>query len=393
MRRHHRFAIVSALVLTAFPARSAPGIEEPAPLECWWRTSTAAVRVGEPFALVLTCSALQSGEATAIVDRGPLDPRAVELPPFEVVTGKAATDIQADGRLFFQYEYTLRFVSDTSFGQDVLLPALSLSYRLRTTGTTSENGSTGIERRLSMPRESVRISSIVPADARDIRDAGGTTFTDVARLQSRGRLITTTGTVIIGLGLIVALAGAVRASGVGLSKAAPADRFVSPASVLRAAVQHLAGVRADRAVGQWTPDLAARALAAVRVVADHVLERPGGQQAAGRDATLPPGAIRVTQSWPRRQDVNVWGSATTKAVASSYSAASRASADLDALSSAIARLTAIEFGSEHPPADSAVDDAVEAVEQMATRLARADSWPLSWFRRRARPSATSLGTM
>jgi hypothetical protein len=37
------------------------------PVTCWWRTSAAAVRVGEPFGVVLTCSLLQTEAARVVV--------------------------------------------------------------------------------------------------------------------------------------------------------------------------------------------------------------------------------------------------------------------------------------------------------------------------------------
>src|SRR5215208_5745982 len=44
----------------AASARQAPiDMVEVEPITCWWRTSTSAVRTGEPFGLTLTCAVVE----------------------------------------------------------------------------------------------------------------------------------------------------------------------------------------------------------------------------------------------------------------------------------------------------------------------------------------------
>ena len=45
------------------------------PLQCWWRTSAGAVRVGEPFTVVLTCAVLETDDGDG--GRRPVAARAV----------------------------------------------------------------------------------------------------------------------------------------------------------------------------------------------------------------------------------------------------------------------------------------------------------------------------
>src|SRR5437762_14306900 len=59
------------------------------PLQCWWRTSAGAVRVGEPFTVVLTCAVLESDAATVVVDQSRLEPSVVQFAPFEVLGGRS----------------------------------------------------------------------------------------------------------------------------------------------------------------------------------------------------------------------------------------------------------------------------------------------------------------
>ena len=59
------------------------------PLKCWWRTSAGAVRIAEPFSVVLTCAVLETDAATVVVDQSRLEPSVVQFAPFEVLGGIA----------------------------------------------------------------------------------------------------------------------------------------------------------------------------------------------------------------------------------------------------------------------------------------------------------------
>src|SRR5262249_61950841 len=106
----------SARLSPAQPTRSAD------PLQCWWRTSTGAVRIGEPFAVVLTCAVLETEAATVVVDQSRLEPSVVQFAPFEVLGGSHGADLRTDQRRFFQYEDRLRLVSQTVVGKGAAAP-------------------------------------------------------------------------------------------------------------------------------------------------------------------------------------------------------------------------------------------------------------------------------
>jgi hypothetical protein len=71
------------------------------PIECWSRTSTGAVRVGELFTLVMTCSVVETASTTVVPDQSRLDPGVLQIPPFEVVSGTQASDLRTATRRFF----------------------------------------------------------------------------------------------------------------------------------------------------------------------------------------------------------------------------------------------------------------------------------------------------
>ena len=153
------------------------------PLQCWWRTSAGAVRVGEPFTVVLTCAVLETDAATVVVDQSRLEPSVVQFAPFEVLGGSHGADLRTDQRRFFQYVYRLRLIAENLFGKDVSLPETKLSYHVQTQRRRRSAALQGRDQTYLLPPQSVRVMSLVPADATDIRDTPGETFSD---LDQRG---------------------------------------------------------------------------------------------------------------------------------------------------------------------------------------------------------------
>ena len=92
MNVRRRIVLAALVGISLVPARGwaqAPPVEnvEVDPLACWWRTRVASVHVGEPFALMLTCSVLETEAAKVVVDRSRLGSASVQFPPFEVIGG------------------------------------------------------------------------------------------------------------------------------------------------------------------------------------------------------------------------------------------------------------------------------------------------------------------
>ena len=194
------------------------------PLQCWWRTSAGAVRVGEPFSLVLTCAVLETDAATVVVDQSKLEPSVVQFAPFEVLGGSHGADLRTDQRRFFQYEYRLRLIAENQFGKDVALPETKLTYHVQS--RRSANGRRRIQGRdqtYVLPPQSVRVLSLVPADATDIRDTAGETFADLDQRAFRANLLTIIGGVLFALAGLMALLALVR-----LVRALPEDRRPPP---------------------------------------------------------------------------------------------------------------------------------------------------------------------
>src|SRR5215510_1376415 len=240
------------------------------PLQCWWRTSAGAVRVGEPFSVVLTCAVLETDAATVVVDQSRLEPSVVQFPPFEVLGGSHGADLRTDQRRFFQYEYRLRLISEAMFGKDAALPETKINYRVQSK-VGQKAAIQGRDQTYLLPSQSIRVVSLVPADASDIRDTSVETFGDIDQRAFRANLFTVIGTVLFVVAGLLALLAIVRVVRRYRTPSTATAQLITDGAILRGVGRELAAVRRERDGGGWTPDLAGRALAALRIAATYAL--------------------------------------------------------------------------------------------------------------------------
>src|SRR5205085_12284384 len=137
--------------------------------------------------------------------------------------------------------------------------------------------------------------SLVPREASDIRDASAETFADVESRQFRARGAFIASAVLVAAAAGVLLIGAVRLLGRRRTRKAGAVRTMPPALVLGSCVRGLNGLRADVARDGWSPTLARRAAARLRVAAAIALGRPVAQTPVDRFAPERDGQVVVRQ--------------------------------------------------------------------------------------------------
>jgi len=336
---------------------------EVAPIECWTRTSASAVRVGELFTMVLTCAVLETQAVTVAADRSTLDPGPLPLPPFEVVRGTQATDVRTSSRRLFQYEYTLRYLGE-EFGADTKLPGPTVTYRIQSRvqqGASVE----GREREYNLPSTPIRILSLVPTAATDIREPAPETFSAIQdrRFRAQALRITATGLFTLAAVMVLwALVGLARRPGTQTSAAV---RGASAAAILRAVRRELDAVRRERVANGWSSQLAARALMALRIAATLAGSRKISQTPAGGVPPVP-GQLFVRYGVLRGNTALISGSATPETLASSP--------DLAELRSTLERLTIAAYG-QAPIDDDTLDEALNAAERATRRVAREHAWP------------------
>ena len=258
----------------AAPAPAATGPEiEVDPIDCSWRTDKTAVEVGERFTLTLTCGIVETPKNKVVVDPSQLDASALSLAPFDIVSGARHEDVIAPPRRYFQYEYSVRVIGNAFFGLDVDLPSLSIKYSIM----SSLGDTGGREHQYALPALPIRVLSLVPAKASDIRDTSRETFGDrEARRRRAGQELVAAA---IAFGFAVVLVGLAIAKLVGQyrKRTRVATRPLSPSALLGACLASVRRLKSEVAADGWNEARVVRALALLRVGAAVALGRPVAQ--------------------------------------------------------------------------------------------------------------------
>jgi hypothetical protein len=377
-------AIILAVTLVSRPvwAAQAGGVETD-PIRCWWRTTAPAVRVGEAFSIVLTCSVVETDTVTVVPNEAELSPNAMQLPPFDVIGGSHGDDLRTPDRRFFQYEYRVRLVSDEFFGKDVDLPEMKLSYKVRT--RVENEAVEGRDQTYVLPETAVRVLSLVPDGAADIRDASVETFEDLDRRFSRANLLRVTGIALMAFAGLAAIVAVARLAGGARGRRAAPRAIVSDMAVLRAVGRELSAIRRARADGEWTAELRARLLTALRVLGGYALELPvtgvSKDVASGVSRTEggADGALAVRSRGLRGATVIVPAWVTPAVIAQEVARVERAGGShrvklLEELQDTLGRLTAAEYGREKAAAEEMFDSTLALASSVLRRLKIENTW-------------------
>ena len=377
------------------PATPPPGTNvELDPIRCWWRTAAGAVRVGEIFELSLTCAVLDNDAVQVIADESRLGPAAIQLAPFEVVGGSHPADLQSGGRRFFQYHYQLRIISPDAIGRDAPLPSVQIHYTIN----NRVNGGGNVQGRdlvYLLPTEFVRIASMVPVNAVDIRDAGGVDFAKVESLQFRANVLDLVAMSAVALGVVVLIVMLVALARRVRTRVPAGERQLSPRALVGAALGELAAVAKEREAQGWTADLAARALAATRVAATAAVGGNIGQRLAGPESSAGDGRLIVREGLRGKTRI-VSGSATAfdleRAVRTATGAASARVPLLESLRDAIARFGASQYGRAQALDQTSLDDALASARSAAGQVRAEHSWLKTQLKQWRGGSATPVAS-
>ncbi len=261
-------------------------------LRCWRRVGRNAVHVGERFSMTVTCSLAETERARALLDQTALEPAAIDVGPFEVLEGERFEDVRSGPYRFLQYRYTLRVITESSFGEDLEMPALDLTYRIeRRVG--DDPALQGRELTYVLPPEPVRVLSLVPRATVDIRDLPPATFGAAQDRVFRASALTLLAALLGLCSLGVVALGAARLARERRGGARRVERRLSSPLVIRHALRELAGVQRTIIDEGWTPASAGCALSALRVAASVALRGDVAQQQV--DAAMPArsGQVRV----------------------------------------------------------------------------------------------------
>jgi len=380
----NRIAACSALLLLTAGVCAAQDVQTD-PIQCWWRTSVGAVRIGEPFSVVLTCAVVETDAATVVVDRSRLEPSVVQFAPFEVLGGAPqGADLRTDQRRFFQYEYRLRLIAENMFGKDAALPETKISYRVQSK-VGKNTAIQGRDQTYLMPPQSVRVMSLVPADASDIRDTSAETFSDLDQRAFRANLFTVVGTTLFVVAGLLALLAVVRVVRRYRTATTAIERPITDGAILRGVGRELAAVRRDRNNGGgWTPELAARALAALRAVATYAVGRRVGYQIVNPHQRVPEslltdGTLVLRSGLFRGKPVAISGAVTSQSIARELArdgvpSNARRTAMLESLAQALSAYTVAGYGRDGKVDDAALDEALSTGFDVLKRMRLEQTW-------------------
>ena len=357
------------------PRAPKPGEVESDPIRCWWKADRTSVRVGEKFGLVLTCSVIETGPITVVPVLNQLEPGALSITPFEVVSGVSHDDVVVSPWRYIQREYSVRLLSDGFFGQDVTIPALTVTYNLQERGS----GSQGRDQQYILPPLPMRILSLVPKSVDDIRDASGQTFASIESRRARASLATTLAWVsfafafVFGIFALVRATAQLRAKKKGIVKPLPAS------SVLGASLKALARVKEDALQAGWTSELSRRASSALRIAGAVALNRPVSQTFVGSEVAEREGQLTVFSGWPRRRRVLLSAATTSRTIVSAmnngHNPSANTRASLASISEALGVLSAAAYGRPTKEDATALDSALAESTQAVRRIRSNTLWP------------------
>jgi hypothetical protein len=387
------FLTAVALLALVSPAHGQPAPTREAgtrnvevdPIRCWWRTSSGAVRIGEQFDLSLTCAVLESEAVSVVVDESRLGNAVVQLAPFEVVSGSHPADLHSGIRRFFQYEYRLRLINPDAVGQDVRIPDIALHYRVN----SKVEGNAAVQGRdllYYLPPQIIRITSMVPDGATDIRDASGASFAAIDALTFRAGLFNIIAVALMAFGGLMVLLVLVRLARGARGRRPAEQRGLSTGSLVGVATRELAAVKQEKP-GGWSDELIDRALAATRIAAAAALGKTINQRVAAGEIGV--GEGRLLTRGPKRGTRRVV-SAPTTAHDVSRELARRSATDserttLEALRDALAAFTAAQYGREGGRSESTLDEALDSAIGAARQVRSQHAFPRSLLRRIAAP--------
>ena len=367
--------------------RPAPGPRPPSdlgwePIRCWRQSSAGAVTIGESFTVVLTCAVYEAENAQVIPDESRLGVASVQMAPFEILGGSHPPDVRRGSRRFIQYDYQLRIISRDAIGRDVNIPALPISYRIHSrvgAAATLE----GRDLEYVMPMMPIKVLSMVPADATDIRDASDASLAAVDALRFRSSLFRVLAFTFGTLAVVVAVLALVPLARSKRTTVAHAHR-VPERAVLNHAAADLAATQSRAHAEGWSEELVARALGATRVIAAAAIDQPVSYKVAA-DGAAPEGRLLVRHGLVRKTAASVSSAVTADDVmraAAGGTLSTTRRQQLEGLQSSLSTLSNALYRKDAVRDGSSLDDAVRHATAVAKDVAAERRWQgMPWARR------------
>jgi hypothetical protein len=353
------------------------------PIRCWRQSSAGAVTIGEAFSVVVTCAVYEADNAQVIPDESRLNVASVQMAPFEILGGSHPPDVHRGSRRFFQYHYQLRIIGPDAIGHDVNIPALPISYRIHSrvgAAATLE----GRDLSYVLPMMPIKVLSLVPNDASDIRDASEASLAAVDSLRFQSSLFRVLAMVFGALAAMMVVLALVPLARSRTAAASAAHGRVPDHAVLNRVADELGELQKNVA-GGWTEDAVARALSLTRIVAAAAIDQPISQKLAVA-GPAPEGRLLVQTGLIKASRATVSSSVTAddvgRAIAQSATISPARRQQLEGLQSAIGSLTGSLYRQQPMRDSSTLDDALRQAIGVAREIAQERSWVRTLWARR-----------
>lgn len=357
-------------------------------IRCWWKTDKDAVLVGEQFTLALTCGVIENSRIRVAADAKQFEATALPLAPFEVLGSTPHDDIHSPPWRYFQHEYTVRLLGEGFFGQDVDIPALKLTYSVRS-ATTGE--AEGRDQTIVLPALPMRVQSLVSRNTRGIRDEPNETFGAIeARLgQSRGTL--TAAGIFFGFAVVLLGLAARHLAGQYIERAPARERLLPSKTVLRGCLRGLRLLKSDVAREGWTDEMVGRALTLFRIAGAVALGRRVAQRTVGAGVGGQTGQLAVRRGMLARKRALVSAATTAGAIAgqlaNGHVPEPRVRTALEEIRDSLRVFNATHYSRNGHLDATALDGALDHGASALRRLRVSTLWPV----RTAEAVATSIG--
>ena len=387
---HKRCPLLMGLLCTtlfAAPSAAQPRQVEVDPVDCWWRTSQPAVQIGERFTVTLTCAVAETEQSKVVIDPSQLDPSALSLAPFEIVSGRRHEDVVEFPYRRFQHEFVVRILTNAAFGQDANIPSISLKYAVQ-----SANGETaGRELIYALPPLPIHVVSLVSTTSGDIRDLRDDAFTERETRERRGANELAAAVVAFGFAAVLVGLAVARAVRHFRAKSAKGVKLLGPRTLLRGSLGDLHHLNREVAREGWSLERAARALTDLRVASAVALGEPVAQVRVERSVPVRQGQLAIPIGLGRSRKAIVSAGISERTFERRRANLTRSlSADqLNQLRESIRVFTSARY-SRHGELDAAaLDVALQNGAAIARRARLMTMWPLRMINSLSRAASTA----
>ena len=291
---------------------------------------------------------------------------------------------------YVQYQYTTRLIGDVFFGKDVDIPAVKITYHIQ---SAIGGGSDGRDQTYALPPLAMRVNSLVPKKAADIRDTSTDTFADIETRKFRSSAELVAAGISFGFALVLAGLVLVRVLGRYRVRKPLAVRPLGLGAVLRGCLRSTSALRDEVAREGWTSELVGRAQSVLRIATAVALGRPVAQQVVDANVEPSDGQVAVRKGRFRPKRALISTSATSGTIARALESENgrrpnaRTAVLLNELQESLVTFRTARYGRNGQLDASALDAALEQGTEALKKLRAANRWPARTARALARTTA------